>query len=561
MPGKRKGGPIAGAPIGRLRVTDSIGRFDYVIVGAGTAGCLLANRLSEDSEVSVLLLEAGGRDDYLWIHIPVGYLYTMNNPRTDWCFRTEAEPGLNGRSLDYPRGKVLGGCSSINGMIYMRGQARDYDHWAQTGAKGWNWDKVLPYFRRSEDHYKGGSDLHGAGGEWRVEQQRLRWEILEAWRDAAVQAGIPATDDFNGGDNEGVGYFEVNQRGGVRWSTAKAYLKPAMGRPNLTVMTKAQATAIRLDGRRVTGLDFLRDGVPSRVEVGGELILAAGAVASPVLLQQSGIGPGAVLSEHGVETRHDLPGVGENLQDHLQVRAAFKVDGVRTLNRLANSLVGKAGMALEYALKRSGPLSMAPSQLGCFAKSDPSRETPNLQYHVQPLSTDRLGDPLHRFDAFTASVCNLRPQSRGHVRLRSPDPMAKPVIRPNYLSDPADRQVAARALMLTRRIAEQPALQAYNAREFKPGADIQGEEALARAAGDIASTIFHPVGTCKMGPAADEAAVVDERLRLHGIEALRVVDASIMPTITSGNTNSPTLMIAEKGAAMIRADRKARAAA
>ncbi len=542
-------------------MAETIGSFDYVIVGAGTAGCLLANRLSEDPDVRVLLLEAGGKDDYLWIHIPVGYLYTMNNPRTDWCFKTEAEPGLNGRALAYPRGKVLGGCSSINGMIYMRGQARDYDHWAQTGAKGWSWEEVLPHFRRSEDHYKGETDLHGAGGEWRVEQQRLSWEILDAWRKAAIEAGIPATDDFNGGDNEGVGYFEVNQRSGIRWSTAKAYLKPARGRPNLTILTKAQATGIELSDKRVSALAFRQEGTDRRVDVAGELILAAGAVASPVIMQQSGIGPGAVLSEHGIATRHDLPGVGENLQDHLQVRTVFKVDGVKTLNRLANSLVGKARMGLEYMARRSGPLSMAPSQLGCFAKSDPSRETPNLQYHVQPLSCDKLGDPLHRFDAFTASVCNLRPQSRGHVRLRSPDPFDKPVIRPNYLSDPADRQVAAQAVMLTRRIGAQPALKAYNAREFKPGPEIQGEEALARAAGDIASTIFHPVGTCKMGPKEDGSAVVDERLRVHGVQGLRVIDASIMPTITSGNTNSPTLMIAEKGAAMIRADRKARAAA
>ena len=535
---------------------DSIGSFDYVIVGAGTAGCLLANRLSEDAANRVLLLEAGGKDDYLWIHIPVGYLYTMNNPRTDWCLKTEAEPGLNGRSLDYPRGKVLGGCSSINGMIYMRGQARDYDHWAQTGAKGWSWDEVLPYFKRSEDNYRGASDVHGAGGEWRVEQQRLKWEILNAWRSAAMEAGIPASDDFNGGNNEGVGYFEVNQRSGIRWSTAKAFLKPAMGRPNLTVMTKSQATRIVMQDKRVTGLEFDRDGVAQRADIVGELVLAAGAVASPVILQQSGIGPAPVLAEQGVELNHDLPGVGENLQDHLQVRAVFKVDGVKTLNRLANSMVGKAMMGLEYILSRSGPLSMAPSQLGCFAKSDPSRETPNLQYHVQPLSTDKLGDPLHRFDAFTASVCNLRPQSRGHVRLRSADPYDKPLIRPHYLSDPADRKVVADALMLTRRISEQPALQAYGAREFKPGTDIQGDEALAKAAGDIASTIFHPVGTCKMGPAGDGSAVVDERLRVHGVQGLRVIDASVMPTITSGNTNSPTLMIAEKGAAMIREDAK-----
>ncbi|MDJ0945939.1 MAG: choline dehydrogenase [Kiloniellales bacterium] len=544
---------FAGAP--------SVGSFDYIIVGAGSAGCVLANRLSADPEVSVLLLEAGGKDSYIWIHIPVGYLYTMNNPRTDWCFKTEAEPGLNGRALDYPRGKVLGGCSSINGMIYMRGQAQDYDQWRQMGNRGWGWDEVLPYFRRSEDHYAGESEFHGAGGEWRVETPRLSWEILDAFRDAAAEVGLPAVEDFNRGDNEGVGYFQVNQKKGVRWNTAKAFLRPVQDRPNLTVLTRAQAARLRFDGRRATGLDFWHDGRPARAEArreaGGEVILAAGAVGSPQLLEVSGIGQGALLREQGIELRHELPGVGENLQDHLQVRMVFKVKHTVTLNQRAGSLLGRAVMGLEYFLFRRGPLTMAPSQLGGFARSDPSRATPNLEYHIQPLSCDRLGDPLHPFPAFTASVCNLRPESRGSVHIRSADPREAPAIRPNYLSHPADRQVAADAVRLTRKICAAPALARFAPEEYKPGAEIDSDEDLARAAGDIASTIFHPVSTCKMGQ--DDRAVVDPRLRVHGLEGLRVVDASVMPTITSGNTNSPTIMIAEKGAEMIREDRKAAA--
>jgi choline dehydrogenase len=532
----------------------SIGAFDYVIVGAGSAGCVLANRLSADANTKVLLLEAGGEDRYVWIHIPIGYLYTMGNPRTDWCFATEAEAGLNGRVIAYPRGRVLGGCSSINGMIYMRGQARDYDHWRQLGNAGWAWDDVLPYFKRAEDFAHGADQMHGAGGEWRVEEQRLSWEVLDAFRAAAAEVGIPNTDDFNRGDNEGCGYFQVNQRKGVRWSAAKAFLRPARGRPNLTVLTHAQAKSVRFAGKRATGVEFWRGGEVRYAAAKSEVILAAGAVGSPQLLQVSGVGPAALLREYGVPVAADLPGVGENLQDHLQVRLIFKVRNVRTLNERANSLAGRIGMGLEYFLFRRGPLTMAPSQLGCFAKSDPSRETPNVEYHVQPLSLDRFGEPLHPFPAFTASVCNLRPESRGTVRITSPDPRAKPSIRPNYLSTRPDRQVAADSIRLTRRICAARALARFAPEEFRPGAHLASDEDLARAAGDIATTIFHPVGTCKMG--SDAMAVVDERLRVRGLSGLRVVDASVMPTITSGNTASPTMMIAERASDLIREDRR-----
>jgi choline dehydrogenase len=546
--------------------------YDWIVCGAGTAGCLLANRLSADRARRVLLIEAGGKDNYLWVHIPVGYLYCIGNPRTDWLYATEPAAGLNGRSLRYPRGKVLGGCSSINGMIYMRGQARDYDGWGAGdgfGANpGWSWDECLPYFLRHEDFHKGADAFHAApgfdptgqrpGGEWRVEKQRLRWDVLDAFAEAAQQAGIPHSSDFNRGDNEGVGYFDVNQRAGIRWNATKAFLRPIERRPNLQVWTGAHIDRVELaaDGRavgvRVTPLGGAKPET-ARLAPGGEVVLATGAIGTPQILQLSGIGPAALLAAHGIAVRHDLPGVGANLQDHLQIRAVFGVEGVQTLNSLANSLWGKAKIGLHYAWKRSGPMSMAPSQLGAFTRSRPGLAHPNLEYHVQPLSLDAFGEPLHRHDAFTASVCNLNPTSRGTVQIRSPASADAPRIAPDYLATEDDRLVAAESLRLTRRIVAQPALARFRPRELKPGVQFESDAELAQLAGDIGTTIFHPVGTAKMGPAADPAAVVDARLRVHGVPGLRVVDASVMPTITSGNTNSPTLMIAERAAEWIRA--------
>jgi choline dehydrogenase len=544
--------------------------YDYIICGAGTAGCLLANRLSADAGKRVLLIEAGGNDDYLWIHIPVGYLYCIGNPRTDWLYFTDEDPGLNGRKLRYPRGKVLGGCSSINGMIYMRGQARDYDHWGALGNEGWSWRECLPAFMKHEDFHKGADEVHAApgfdpqgerpGGEWRVEKQRLRWDVLDAFAQAAQEAGIPHSNDFNRGSNEGVGYFDVNQRRGIRWNATKAFLRPIEHRDNLQVWTGAHISRVLLDGgdgteRRAIGVEVLPHGggAPIQVKARAEVILATGAVGTPQILQLSGIGAGSLLQHHGIAVQHHLPGVGGNLQDHLQIRAVYSVQGVKTLNTQANSLWGKAMIGLEYVLKRSGAMSMAPSQLGAFTRSSPDQPHPNLEYHVQPLSLDAFGEPLHAYNAFTASVCNLNPTSRGQVQIKSATPTDAPSIRANYLSTAEDRRVAADSLRVTRRIVAQPALAKYAPKEVKPGTQFQSDDELAKLAGDIGTTIFHPVGTAKMGPEADPLAVVDARLRVHGVRGLRVVDASVMPTITSGNTNSPTLMIAERAAAWILA--------
>ena len=511
---------------------------------------MLANRLSADPRNHVLLLEAGGHDRLFWVHVPIGYLYTQGKPRTDWCFSTLEEPGLGGRALKYPRGKLLGGSSSINGMIYMRGQAADYDHWRQLGLAGWGWDDVLPLFRRSEDYYGGPDEMHGAGGPLKVNRQRLSWPILDAFRDAAEQCGVPKTADFNRGDNFGIAIFDVNQHGGLRWSAARGFLRPVMKRPNLRVVTGAQVERLLLDQGRASGVRFRQNGRVVEVAAKAEVILTAGAIGSPHILQLSGVGPGALLQRHGVEVVKDAPGVGANLQDHLQIRTVYKTSG-GTLNSRAATLVGKAMIGLEYGLFRTGPMSMAPSQLGMFAYSSDRHATPNLEYHVQPLSLDAFGEPLHSFDALTASVCNIRPRSRGEVGLTSADPAAAPAIRPNYLSDPADQDVALEAVALTRRICAAPGLSPYHPSEYLPGAEVTDPAELLAAIGRIATTIFHPVGTCRMG--ADEAAVVDGALRVRGFDGLRVADASVMPSITSGNTNAPTVMIAEKAAEMMLA--------
>jgi choline dehydrogenase len=535
--------------------------YDYIIIGAGSAGCMLAKRLTENPKKKVLLIEAGKSDNYIWIHIPVGYLYCIDNPRADWRFKTATEKGLNGRSLIYPRGRVLGGCSSINGMIYMRGQVGDYDAWVEaTGDDAWSWENALARYKKFEDYHSAANEWHGKGGEWTVSKQRLRWPIMDKFREAAVEAGIPSSDDFNRGDNFGVGYFDVSQRSGLRLNTAKAFLKEAAKRSNLTVITEAMVTKLKIDPttKSCFGVEYRKDGILNQalctIESGGEVLLSAGSIGSVQILERSGIGDAAHLSALGIPVMADLPGVGENLQDHLQLRMIYKVNGIKTLNTKANSWFGKLMIGLEYLLRRSGPMSMAPSQLGAFAYSSPTQKSANVEYHVQPLSLEKFGEDLHSFNAFTASVCNLRPTSRGSVHINSVDPEALPVICPNYLSTEEDRQIAAESLRLTRKIVQSPALQPYSPEEYKPGAQYQTEAELVKAAGDIGTTIFHPVGTCKMGRVDDPMAVLDSQLRIRGIQHLRVVDASAMPTITSGNTAAPTMMIAERVAELLTSE-------
>ncbi len=537
----------------------NIGRFDHIVIGAGSAGCVLGARLSADPRRKVLMLEAGGQDDWIWFHIPVGYLFAIGDPRADWLFRTEPQPGLGGRALAFPRGKVVGGCSSINAMIYMRGQSADYDGWRQRGLTGWGWDDVLPFFLKHEDHVAPGPDgLHRAGGEWRVEHPRVRWAILDAIRAAAAEAGIARIADFNTGDNEGCAYFQVNQRRGRRLSAYRAFLKPALAaRDNLRLETRVLVERVVVRDGRAVAVEFTHGGEKLRADASGEIVLSAGAVGSPALLERSGIGDGARLSALGIETVTHLPGVGENLQDHLQIRPVYKVDGVRTLNGDYAKLWRRPLMALEYAALRSGPLTMAPSQVGAFAKSSPEYATANLQFHFQPLSLDSWGAGLHPFGAFTASVCNLRPTSRGGVHLKTPHAQDAPAISPNYLATTEDRQVAIDALRLARRIAAQPALARFNPREHLPGPDAESETALLEAAAQLGTTIFHPAGTARMGADGDAGAVLDGRLRVRGVSGLRVIDASVMPTITSGNTANPTMMIAEKGAQMMLDDARA----
>ena len=527
-------------------------RYTYIVVGAGSAGCVLANRLSADPSNRVLLLEAGGRDVNPWIHIPVGYFKTMHNPNTDWCFKTEPDPGLNGRSIEWPRGKVLGGSSSINGLIYIRGQAEDFDHWRQLGNAGWSFADVLPYFKKSEDQERGGDEYHGTGGPLSVSNMRISREICDAYIEAADEIGIPPTDDFNGASQEGAGYVQLTARNGRRCSAAVGYLHPVRRRLNLDVVTHALTHRILFDGRRAIGVRYAVKGDVRDAYADAEVILAAGAINSPQILQLSGIGSGKALREFDIPLVHDLSGVGENLQDHLQVRSMYSTQRPITMNDQVRNPFVKMMMGVEYVFRRTGPLSMGASQICVFARTRPELATPDVQFHLQPLSADKPGDGLHKFSAFTASVCQLRPESRGRIALKSPDPEAYPAIHPNYLATKTDQQTTVDGMKLARRIAATRKMSGYIAEELDPGPDVKTDEELLEHARNSAVTIYHPVGTCKMG--SDPNAVVDERWRVHGMAGLRVVDASVMPTLVSGNTNAATIMIAEKAADMIRQD-------
>jgi choline dehydrogenase len=527
--------------------------YDYIIAGAGSAGCVLANRLSADASKRVLLLEAGGRDWYPWIHVPVGYFKTLHNPRTDWSYKTEPDPGLNGRSIDWPRGKTLGGSSSINGLLYIRGQREDFDHWRQLGNTGWSYEDVLPYFIRSEDQQNGADEHHGKGGGLAVQNMRAKRRICEALIEAAGELGVPRNKDFNGAQQEGAGYFQQTARNGLRCSTAVAFLKPVKSRTNLDIVTHALVERVAFDGRRAIGIDAEVKGTRRnfRLKPGGEVILAAGAIGSPQILQLSGIGPGALLQGLGIDVVHELAGVGHDLQDHLQIRAVYEVN-VPTLNEEINSFLRRMMIGVQYLLTRGGPMSMGASQVCIFARSNPDVDTPDIQYHFQPLSGDKPGIEMHPFPGVTLSVCQLRPESRGRIEIKSPDPRAYPAIHPNYLSTQRDCQTAIDSLKFTRLLVETKALKPFIVREHRPGPHLTTDEELLDSARNIAQTIYHPTSTCRMG--ADPKAVVDARLRVHGIKGLRVVDASIMPTITSGNTNAPTIMIAEKASDMIIED-------
>lgn len=525
--------------------------YDFIVIGAGSAGCVLANRLTANPANRVLLLEAGGADINPWIHVPVGYFKTMHNPSTDWCYMTEPDKGINNRQLQWPRGKVLGGSSSLNGLLYVRGQAEDYDRWEALGNKGWSFKDVLAYFKKSEDQERGADEYHGVGGLLKVSDLRLRRPIADFFIKAAEQVGIPVNPDYNGASQEGVGYFQQTAHKGFRWSTARGFLRPAMKRSNLTVITRAHTNRILFEGARATGVEYQKKGVVHQVKANKEVILSAGAIGSPQILQLSGVGPKDLLDKLQIPLIYNLPGVGKNLQDHLQIRLIFKTSQ-RTLNDELNSYFKQFKVGLQYFFKRTGPLTLAASQVAIFTKSDPSVERPDIQFHMQPLSADKPGDGVHPFSAFTASVCQLRPHSRGHIEIKSRDPLVHPEIHPNYLSDERDHKVAVESVKVARKISEAPALKPYILDEYVPGREFQTDVELLDAARQYSQTIYHPTSTCKMGH--DEMAVVNDRLQVHGIEGLRVIDASIMPEIVSGNTNAPAIMIAEKGADMILED-------